>query len=656
MTDATYADAADTQEGQPKARASQYWIDRLKEYRTAIGDDWEKQQENIDKLYSRESRADSADREYSLFWANIEVLKSATYARVPVPVVAPRFKGTKNQMLASTASDMLERCLITTFEQSDINGCLKEARNEFLKYARGTARVRLDRGRDGGQRIAFDHFTACDFAHDPKRNWGEVQWVGFRAWLDLEEGRKRFNEPLAVHGRSFDDVPRKKRDPSSAVNHQEDQAPIWEIWCKKTGLVHFVCEDFDIELDTIPPWLDLSSFWPCPKPAFGTLVPRKLKPVPDIRQYKDQLEEINEYTARIAALSEALRMKGFYPAGSGEVADAIEAAMKATDNRSLLVPISSWAQLGGAAPKDLIIWLPIEQVALTIKTLVELRRVLIDDVYQITGISDIVRGQTEASETATAQQIKAQWGSLRIQDKQGTMAELARDMTRIAGEMMAENFTPEELMEMSQLDLQPQAAKQQAMLQARDFEAQGQPVPPEMQQAMQKPSLEEVVAFLRNDRARGFTIEIETDSTIQPDEDAEKQRRTEFVTAVGGLMQQAVPLVQTVPAVAPFIGEVLKFTAQGFRAGRPLEGAIDQLVQQMGAMAQQAMQAQQQPDPKTEADQKAAESKLQATEAQTQATVTKAQADMAKTQMDVQAYEQKAAFDMQKTAFNAQFP
>ena len=67
---------------------------------------------------------------------------------------------------------------------------------------------------------------------------------------------------------------------------------------------------FPIELDTADPWLDLTSFWPCPRPAFGTVVPKKLKPVPDIRQYKDQLEEINEYTARIAALSQARSHEG----------------------------------------------------------------------------------------------------------------------------------------------------------------------------------------------------------------------------------------------------------------------------------------------------------------------------------------------------------
>jgi hypothetical protein len=39
-------------------------------------------------------------------------------------------------------------------------------------------------------------------------------------------------------------------------------------------------------------------------------------------------------------------------------------------------------------------------------------------IYEVTGISDIVRGQGNAQETATAQEIKSQWGSLRIRKLQ----------------------------------------------------------------------------------------------------------------------------------------------------------------------------------------------------------------------------------------------
>lgn len=582
MADDTNADE------QPVSKyTAEYWKGKLDDYKREIEDKWKDQRKNLDKLYSREDRADSADREYSIFWANIETLKPAVYARAPAPAVVPRFKD--GNVLARAASDILERCLTTTFEQSDLDGCMLEVRDEFLRYARGAARVRLST-RDGSPSVEFDQFAARDFAHDPARSWREVGWIAFRAWLNREKGVARF-------GDKFLEVPRKKRDPGSTIANPEDQAPVWEIWCKDSGKVHFYAEDFDELLDEVDPWIKLSSFWPCPKPAYGTLVPGKLKPVPDILQYKDQIEEINEYTARIAALSESLRIRGFYPAGAGELSDAIEAAMKSTDNRSVLIPISSFSALGGASFKDSVVWLPLDQVISLIKGLVELRKVLIEDIYHITGLSDILRGSTDPNETAAAQQLKSQWGSLRIRDRQREIARFARDMTRIAGEIIAENFDQQTIGEMAQVQLPTLAQKQQvqiklqqmqqqAALQAQAAQAPPQ-IPPQVQQILNKPAFEEVLRFLADNKARGFLIDIETDSTIQPDEDAEKQRRTEFVKTVGGFVQQAFPLVQAAPQFGQFVGETLKFLAQAFRAGRPLEGSIDQLVEEIDQLATQ---------------------------------------------------------------------
>ena len=116
------------------------------------------------------------------------------------------------------------------------------------------------------------------------------------------------------------------------------------------------CEDI---LDEDDPHLDLREFFPCPKPAYGTVQRGSLVPVPDVLQYQDQLEELNLLTGRIHALSDALEVKGFYPAGGGELADAIETAIKIKTPGRVLVPISNWAAFGGT--KEIIIWLPIDR-------------------------------------------------------------------------------------------------------------------------------------------------------------------------------------------------------------------------------------------------------------------------------------------------------
>jgi hypothetical protein len=420
--------------------------------------------------------------------------------------------------------------------------------------------------------------------------------------------------------------------------------------------VYFVAEDCEHILDQENPWLDLRGFFPCPKPCYGTLVPGSLVPVPEVVQYKDQIEEINEYTARIAALSQSLRLRGFYPAGAGDISEAIEAAMKSMDDRQILVPLSSFAAMGGSSLRESIVWLPVDQVIQTINALVDLRRTVIEDVYQITGISDIVRGSTKASETLGAQQLKSQWGSIRIRERQQEIIRFARDVVRIMAEILAEEIPQDTLMQMSQVQLPTEEQQQQAAMflqQAQQYPQMAQlaqqmgmppPPPPDPQQlkmaqkALKTPSIEAVVQFLRDDRARGFIIEIETDSTIQPDEDAEKQRRIEFVTAIGGMFQQSAPIIMQEPMLAPFAVELLKFAAGAFRAGRPLEATIDQLGEVLEGVAEQAMQPQQQeqaqPDPTEEL-------RLQREQAKTEGT-------LAKIQMDLQSSAAKHGMDMQR--------
>jgi hypothetical protein len=301
-----------------------------------------------------------------------------------------------------------------------------------------------------------------------------------------------------------------------------------------------------------------------------------------------------------------------------------------------MVPISNWAAFGNAGAKDMIVWLPIDVIATTVQGLVQLRKELIDDVYQITGLSDIMRGSTEASETATAQNLKAQYGSVRIRDRQAELVRVARDIARIVAEIMAENFSPKTLLEMSQFEIKTNAqiaqevqqVVQAAQPQAIQIRQAAQQNPQAAQQAQQmlsqleqqtkaqvdkinqQPTIEKVMALLREQKLRPFVLDIETDSTIQPDEDAQKQRATEFVTAVGAFLKQAVEAVQQVPQIAPLMSDTLKFVAGQFRAGRELEGSIDEFADQMKQMAGQ----QKGPTPeqlKAQSDAKLAEAQLQ---------------------------------------------
>jgi len=576
---------------------------------------WLDKCDSIDKLYADLRRlADvSGDREFQMFWANLEVLRPSIYSRPPQPAVATRFKDMSP--VPRAASAMLERALIVNIEAEDINSVMLAVRDDMLINGRGVAWVRYEDDSDPteengpaqeprNQSVPYEHVDRADFLHEPARKWPEVGWVAKRAWLTRDQGIARFGEIFA----RIDLKARHESSDSEAGYKGEKKGEVWEVWSKTRNCVVWIAEGVDEVLDIRAPFLKLDGFFPCPKPAYSTLERRKLIPVPDYYFCRDQFDEINELTARISALADGLRMKGFYAAGAGDLAEAVEAALRQQDNNAILVPVANFAALGGAILRDSIIWLPITEVAATIRELLLLRRQIIDDVYQITGLSDIMRGATEPQETATAQELKSQYGSVRIRERQTELVRFARDLVRIAGEIMAENFTPETFTTVAQMSL-PTAAEIQE--QARDLtenvtklfqETDGQStaqLPDQFQEIRQETqarlnelaetvTIDQVVALLREQRIRPFVLEIETDSTIQADENMEKQRRTEFLSSLAGVIQQLTPLVQAQPAAGPFAAEMIKFSVAPFRAGRAMTAVIEDFTETIREQAQQA--------------------------------------------------------------------
>lgn len=183
-------------------------------------------------------------------------------------------------------------------------------------------------------------------------------------------------------------------------------------------------------------------------------------------------------------------------------------------------------------------------------------------------------------------------------------------------------------------------------------------IPPELQKLLNSPSQEDILQVLHDDQVRSYRVDIETDSTIEADEQADRQSRTEFITAVGGFLQQALPVGQQLPELVPMIGEMLLFLVRGFAAGRQLEESIETAVSQLEQKAKMAA-SQPPPDPpevvlervkqefaqqKMAADKETEQQKIAAEQAKSQAAQEieddKAQAEQARAQAEFDAERQ----------------
>jgi hypothetical protein len=633
-------DTDDTSGGAPTADgASGYdgaglvarWIAEIRMYeRAATG--WEGRSKKLIKRYKDERGIrDGAGVRYNVLWSNVQTLLPAIYARTPKPDIERRFKDADK--VGRYASQVLERCVDYFVQQDGFNATVRQAVLDYLLPGRGTTWVRYeprmqqvpapgDELGQGGQvsddvkdpetlemvefeDVVTDYVHWSDFGHTVARTWEEVRCVWRRVYLTREELRKRFGEvgdevPLDYSPRGVND---------EKIPNASRKACVYEIWDKAERRAMWIHKDFPKPLDVRDDPLRLPDFWPCPRPLLANLANDSCIPTPDYVQYQDQASELDNITERIGALTKSIKVAGVYDASVPGLARILSEGIE-----NKLIPVESWsmfAEKGGL--KGSIDLLPLQDVVNALLALHEAREKVKQDLYEITGLSDIIRGATKAAETATAQQIKGQFASLRLSDRQADIQRFVRELVRITAVIIAEHFSLETIRKISGVRMFSAQEKQQLQM----MQQQGMPPPPglapdELQELMDAPTWEEVEALLRDDAARAFRIDIETDSTIKADEEAEKASRIEFLQAAGQFLQQTVAAGMQTPALTPLLAQMLMFGVRGFKAGKELEGSFESA---MRKLEQQAAQPQEpKPDPemmRIQAQQQAAQQQMQ---------------------------------------------
>lgn len=656
----------------------------IKDYEKEF-DRWQKKCDRIDKIYSSLDTLGSGlygtveDREFNLFWASVEVIKPSIYSRAPVPVVVPKYKD--RDPVKRVTSELLERTAIAGFDTSGIDDVMIGVRDDLVISARGVIWLSYETKEDSDgdyEKVCIEHLDRYDFGHEWGRKWSEVGIVWRHAWLTQKEAVKRFGQ------RAYD-AAYGKHNEELGEGQKVGKARFSEVWNKHENLVQWVAEGIDEFLEEGKPHLKLQGFFPCPRPAYATTERRTLIPVPDITHIEDQLETINALTTRIHDLCEKLVVKGIIPAGT-DVGDAVEKALRQQDASYMLIPVPAMSMGDGANVQ----WLPIDQVAQAILSAVQARREIIGNVQELFGIADIMRGDTQAQETLGAQQLKAQFGSVRIRDRQNELVRIARDTVRIMAEIQAEEFDFDTLLDMAQMELptdaeikkqladiqkaakaeltaladkaeelinspeaqqNPQAAEQQFQQTQQQIIAK---YAPQIEKLGQTVTREAVKKLLSESKTNPFLFDIETDSTIYPDEQAEKQSRNEFLTALAGGVQALMPMVQSGGAKAA--GDVLKFVLGPYRAGRELEGSIDEWIESLSNMPAQNGGQEEAAQALAQSQLQLAQAELQKAQAQTmkveadaQGKTQQLQLQMAEAQQKQQADEQRFALEVEQT-------
>jgi len=612
----------------------QRWLNMIAAYDKEFAA-WEKRAGKINERYIDKKAQQRKTANFNILWSNVQTLIPAVFSRLPKPDVSRRFKD--NDPVGRVAASLLERCLDFEVEHyGDYRNSLKNSVQDRFLGGRGTVWVRyephikaVDQPEDGAMTTEdvdeaievidyecapVDYVHWRDFGHAVARTWEEVPTIWRKVYMGRSALVQRFGEeqgskiPLDTRPEEL----KKSNYGADAVGNF--QACIYEIWDKESGKAIWLSKSMGEILDQRDDPLGLEEFWPCPRPLFATLTSDSLIPTPDFALYQDQAESLDVLSDRIDGLIKALQVKGVHDAAVPELVRLFSEA-----NNNDLIPVKNWAAFaekqGLKGAIDIVDLTPIVKALEVAYQAAEQVR---NQVYEITGLSDIIRGTNDPSATATAEKIKGQFGTLRLRDMQKEVAQFAADILRIKAQIIAGKFQPDTIAQLGG---------------AEQFSEADQPLIP---QALQ---------LLKSAPLRAFRIDIEADSLVQMDEEAEKQARVEFLGAVSQFLEKSL---MAPPTLAPLLGVLLKFGVTGFKVGKMVEGEIDQAIDML---KQQAANPQPKPDPEMAKVQAQMQGKQQELQMQDQFNERQAQREM---QLEQWKQQQQAAQVQHQNELEAQ--
>jgi hypothetical protein len=607
---------------------------------------WHKLGDTITKRFKDERTGLTNESRVNLFSSNIQTQMAILFGNVPKASVSRRFADS-NDDVARVAAEILERLLNTDIEKDSDSFC--EALSNALKdrMVPGAAFVRaryvaefeqvpetpaiLDEAtgmelspavpateRKSNENVEIDFVHWKDALWTKSRVWGEVRVIFFRNEMSRWELNKRFG----AKGRLVPLNVRRNKDDDGKDVGPWGRAEVWEIWDKESRKVFWMVEGMSEVLDVKDDPLGLDGFWPCPRPMLANCLTDSTIPTPDYKLAEDLYKEIDTISSRITLLEKSVRVVGVYD----KTNDAVKRVLgEATENE--MIPVDNWAMFGEKGGfKGAVDWFPLDQVVNALTSLRDYRRELMDMLYQVTGMSDIMRGQSATAGTsATEQAIKAKFGSVRMQSLQDEFARFASDILRIKAEIIAKHFDAETILQRCNCQYTPDAQ-----------------IAPQ------------AVEFIKS-RMTEYRIEVKPENISLTDFAALKDERLEVMQGLAGFMSAVAPVAQGMPGSMPFLLELLKWCVSGMRGASTIEGVIDQAVEAAKQAASQPQQ--QQMDPKLEAqkmkgqqDQMKAQSDFQKEQFKLQADLTKIQAEV---QADAQREQTQATWNVREAAQKA---
>lgn len=477
--------------------------------------------------------------------------------------------------------------------------------------------------------IVYTHWK--DVLWAPSRTYPEIPWKAYRSWLTKDEFKDRFPD-IDIKKITFSNKGPVLRSRGDRQEYNVNpQVEVWEIWDKMEKCVYWWTEGFQEILDEMEDPLELKGFWPEAPPMIANVTTSKYIPKADYEIAKDLYREIDKLQTRISLLTDACKLIGIY--------DKSQEAVKRIFTEGVendLIPVDNWAMFaekGGL--KGVIDWVPIEAVVNAINILTAKQQEKIQQLYQITGMNAIMRGDSPAPErtSATRDMLTTNFGSIRVEALQNDFARWVGDLQALKVEIICKHYSPDTIVKQSNIMITDDG-KTPGLVQA-------------------------AIDLIKKPDDFRWRVQVRPETLAIADYNQLKQDRTEYINALALFMQSAAPLLQLDPGSLPSLLKLLKWGLSGFRGSSEIEGVIDEDIKRIekAAAAKAANPQPQQEDPAVQAEKAAAAARLQEIQAEM---AQSAQNNQQKMTEAAQAHQQKmdqsqSKFALEMTQMREQF-
>jgi hypothetical protein len=586
--------------------------------------------------YSDQRSNDYSDQQnrYNLFYANTEIKMAALYSHTPEADVRRRFMDA-NDAISRVAANIVQRATFIEMELDNFDQKFKQMLFDYLVPGVGVGWVRLEQEEGEPNKMVvtdpitgeqtlqddpapniteqlthIDYVAWDDFLWAPCQVWTDCRWIARRVPMNRDAIKARFGETAkdgAIASINYEkkkssdgtEVPSDKLKPTYITQSTTD---VYEIWDRECECIYWICESSPTPLDVKEDTNNFPGFFPTPLPPLGRFTTSSTIPRSDFSLTQDQYDMLDELQSRATNLIECIKVKFVYDASRPEIGTIFTTLSENTG-----VGVNDWqnwqSEKGGLA--NAIQFVPIQDFVSALSTTQENIQTVKQNIFDIEGIADYMRGETQAYDSAAAINQKGTFAGNRLGTIQKAVAQYVEKLVRLKVHLMTKFYKPEILIDHA------------GALPDEDRQYFG----PAMQ-------------LLKSDFAANFRLSVSVDSIQDASWNNQKAERTTLVQTIGEMIATVLPQVKQNPDLGPLAVELIKFAIAGYKGSAAIEGILDSALQKMLADAASAQKKPPPPNPaEIKAQSEAQKSQVQLQIAQMQED-TKRQKDAAESQND----------------------